>query len=272
MRTENCYMPGTMLSSLKALFHLILTTNPVSLCPFCGCGHWSFESFVCPTAGPWQSRVWCWELQSKYNRCKNVTRVKTGAFPGSWHESWISQGQDSVGCRNRLERKGADIRRKDWQAESKTGNKGQRERTLSEHPACPANARGYFSQLHNHFMKEILFRPFCGWRDGFQDLKGRPLSGRTGIQTGPCGIPVRQLSALLWEEGRPHKQGPGEALGATKRGGKGTVGTRGCHDQRLSVEDVQRKFQPKRTAACLPLVHSNLPRPLLWYFQSCQIC
>lgn len=49
MRTENCYMPGTMLSSLKALFHLILTTNPVSLCPFCGCGNWSFESFVCPT-------------------------------------------------------------------------------------------------------------------------------------------------------------------------------------------------------------------------------
>ena len=169
----------------------------MSLCPFCGCGNWRFESFVCPTAGPWQSRVWGWELQSKYNRCKNVTRVKTGAFPGSWRESWISQGRDSVGFRNRLERKGEGVRRKGRQAESKKGNKGQRERTLSEHPACLANARGCFSQLHNHFMKEIWFCPFCGWRDGFRDLKGGPLSGRAGIQTGPCGVPARQLCSAV---------------------------------------------------------------------------
>lgn len=29
-----------------ALFQLILTTNPMKLCQFCGCGNWSLESFV----------------------------------------------------------------------------------------------------------------------------------------------------------------------------------------------------------------------------------
>ena len=72
-----------------------------------------------------------------------------------------------------------------------------------------------------------------------------------------------------------HQGSPGETLGTTKRGGKGTVGTRreirGCCGQRLSLEDMQRKFQAKGTTASQLSVHSNLPRLLPGYFESRQI-
>ena len=46
-----------------------------------------------------------------------------------------------------------------------------------------------------------------------------------------------------------HQGSPGETLGTTKRDGKATVGMgrkiRGCCGQRLSLEDVQRKFQAR---------------------------
>ena len=50
-------MSSSLPSSLKALFHLILATNPIDVCSFRGCGNRSFESFVFPLAGTWQSRL-----------------------------------------------------------------------------------------------------------------------------------------------------------------------------------------------------------------------
>lgn len=99
-----------MPSSLKVLFPLILTINPMILGPFCGC-----------------DRVWVWSFQSKNSGYKYVTsedRETPRRLLWSLRFSW---GPDSVGSGNRIERKGEAIDRKGWQAESEKNSEERRE-------------------------------------------------------------------------------------------------------------------------------------------------
>lgn len=83
--------------------------------------------------------------------------MKTQKLPGDWCEVHTYETPDSVGSRNRTERKGGGIHRKDWQTESKKEDKEQREKTLSEHPDT---GRGHVLNLHNNFVEKILFARF----------------------------------------------------------------------------------------------------------------
>lgn len=136
-----------MPSSLKASFHLLLTTNFVRLCPFCGCGSWSL-GFCFPS-------VWYWWFQSKYNRHKSVIRVKTELLPEASMQCVLYKGLDSVSSRNRIGRKEGRVHRKSWQIESKKEN--EEVRIKDTYWAPQAFVSGYVINPHNNFVKRSYF-------------------------------------------------------------------------------------------------------------------
>lgn len=161
-----------MPSSLKVLFPLILTINPMILGPFCGC-----------------DRVWVWSFQSKNSGYKYVTsedRETPRRLLWSLHFSW---GPDSVGSGNRIERKGEAIDRKGWQAESEKNSEERREgHWLSA--LQPSMFQRLCHQSLQSCHKKVLIFSILWLRREVQrcEITLQCRSGRAGIRTGPFVI------------------------------------------------------------------------------------
>lgn len=147
------------------LFKGIISLNPPNppseFVASCGCGRWSLEGFLWLVHGRAEP-----DPENFNPRGANMSLDWSQRAPGRGCESLISKGRDSVGFRNRLERKEEGAHSKGWQLSLKESE--GRGRRLSA-PPCPAHTGDDVIPLH-HCFRKVVFCAFGRWGDGSRDL------------------------------------------------------------------------------------------------------